>query len=370
MARIRTRRVRCGGKQPVRRRAEPSVASIEFIALVALLVAEHAPGSINFSGEKTTIKITLIHNPSAGDESQPSGDRIVELIQAAGHKVKYQSSKDKDWKKALKKPCDMVAVAGGDGTVGKVVRRLVGSPSPIAILPIGTANNIAHAMGFTGRALEPLIMEWESARRLNFDIGEAEGPWGSSYFIEGFGVGLFAATILNIDGTNTPISREDEITRVLRILKEQLQKNRAKKLEVRLDDQDLSGDYVLLQALNIRYVGPNLDLAPNADTNDGLLDVVLLPRGEERKLSRYLTSCITGKNVKAKLAVHRGRQLKIEWDGSPIHIDDKPWRMDNKGKRARSNSIDVKIAPHSVVFLCPQKTRRRPRRQTSAGRSA
>jgi diacylglycerol kinase (ATP) len=288
------------------------------------------------------------------------------MIEAAGHKVKYQSSKEKDWKKALKKSCDIVAVAGGDGTVGKVARRLVGSPFPIAILPVGTANNIAHALGFTGRAFEPLIKEWQSARRLNFDIGQAEGPWGSSYFIEGFGVGLFAATILNIEEPNTSLSRKDEITRVLRILKEQLQKHRAKKLDVRLDDQDLSGDYVLLEALNIRYAGANLDLAPNADTNDGLLDVALLPRGSERKLSRYLTDCIAGKNAKAKLPVHRGRHLKIEWDGSPIHIDDKPWRMDNKRKPVRSNSIDVKIGPASVVFLCPQKTRRRPRSQSVA----
>ena len=44
---------------------------------------------------------------------------------------------------------------------------------------------------------------------------------------------------------------------------------------------------MLIQALNIRYAGPNLDLVPGADTNDGLLDVVLLTRGEEGKLSRY-----------------------------------------------------------------------------------
>jgi diacylglycerol kinase family enzyme len=72
------------------------------------------------------IKITLIHNPAAGDGSRPSGDDLVELLCAAGHKVNYQSSKEKKWKKALKNPDDIVAVAGGDGTVGKVARRLIG----------------------------------------------------------------------------------------------------------------------------------------------------------------------------------------------------------------------------------------------------
>ena len=292
------------------------------------------------------------------------------MIQSAGHKVKYQSSKEKDWKKALRKSCDVIAVAGGDGTVGKVARRLVGKSTPIAILPVGTANNIGHALGLTGRALEPLIMEWESARRVKFDIGEAEGPWGSNYFVEGVGVGLFAATILSVRERNDPIlaadvCREDEITRVLEILKEQVQKHRAKKIKVSLDDEDLSDDYVLMQALNIRYAGPNLDLAPGADTNDGLLDVVLLPRGQEGKLSRYLTHCINRRNAKANLRVRRGRHLQIEWDGSPIHIDDKAWSIDKDKPKSRSNSIDIKVAPHSVLFLCPQKTRRRPRRSAA-----
>jgi diacylglycerol kinase (ATP) len=310
------------------------------------------------------MKITLIHNPAAGDDSQPQGDRIIEMMQAAGHKVRYQSSKEKDWKKALRKSCDIIAVAGGDGTVGKVARRMVGSPIPIAILPLGTANNIGHAMGLTGRALEPLIAEWETARRISFDVGKADGPWGSNYFIEGVGVGFFAATILSIQRRKDPklaaaASREDEITRVLQIFKEQIQKHRAKKTKVSLDDQDLSDDYVLIQASNIRYIGPNLDLAPAADTNDGLLDVVLICRGEEDKLSRYLNSCISGKDAKAKLTVRRGRHLEIEANGSPIHIDDKAWSPE----KGRSKVINIEVGSHSVLFLCPRKTRRRARRR-------
>jgi len=68
--------------------------------------------------------------------------------------------KEKKWKKALKKPGDIVAVAGGDGTVGKVARRLIGSPTPIAILPLGTANNIANTLDVTGKSLKELIRSW------------------------------------------------------------------------------------------------------------------------------------------------------------------------------------------------------------------
>src|SRR5207245_1649846 len=65
------------------------------------------------------------------------------VLQAAGHHVTYRSSKAKHWSDVLDAPADVIAVAGGDGTIGKVVERMRGRAIPIAILPIGTANNIA-----------------------------------------------------------------------------------------------------------------------------------------------------------------------------------------------------------------------------------
>ena len=194
------------------------------------------------------IKITLIHNPAAGDGSRPSGDDLVELLCAAGHKVNYQSSKEKKWKKALKKPGDIVAVAGGDGTVGKVARRLIGSPTPIAILPLGTANNIANTLDVTGKSLKELIRSWKTARCINFDAGVAKGPWGTESFVEGFGVGLFAETMTRLDGSKIiDLAGADDpptvLRTVLKILRKQLKEHPATEMTIRLDGKEMSGDY-------------------------------------------------------------------------------------------------------------------------------
>jgi diacylglycerol kinase family enzyme len=194
------------------------------------------------------IKITLIHNPAAGDGSRPSGDDLVELLCAAGHKVNYQSSKEKKWKKALKKPGDIVAMAGGDGTVGKVARRLIGSPTPIAILPLGTANNIANTLDVTGKSLKELIRSWKTARCINFDAGVAKGPWGTESFVEGFGVGLFAETMTRLDGSKIiDLAGADDpptvLRTVLKILRKQLKEHPAVEMTIRLDGKEMSGDY-------------------------------------------------------------------------------------------------------------------------------
>ena len=305
------------------------------------------------------MKVILIHNPDAGDGAHPSGDQVLRLIREAGYSVDYQSSKEKNWHGVLREPSDVVAVAGGDGAVGKVARRLVGSGTPIAILPMGTANNVASTLGLTERTLKNLILGWETARRVKFDIGVAEGPWGSERFIEGFGVGLFAETMSRIQDEGLeefPRSEnpEERMISVLNMLKQHLQSYPSRDLTVRLDGQDMSGEYVLLEAMNIRYIGPNLDLVPGANTGDGLLDIVYLSRGEEAKLSRYLSDCIERKGSPANLTVRRCRHVHMKWEGFPVHIDDEAWPERNDSTSpVGTNIIDVKVEPGALEFLTP-----------------
>lgn len=314
------------------------------------------------------IKITLIHNPTAGKGRQPPRDELLKLLRAAGHKVDYQSSKEKKWHKILKKPGDVVAVAGGDGTVSKVARRLIGSPTPLAILPMGTANNVASTLGMSGRTLKDLISTWKVAQCVHFDAGVAKGPWGSKHFIEGFGLGLFAETMFQIDSSKAkdlPQAdyAEEEINSILKMLKGQLRNFKSSELTVRLDGVDLSGQYLLLEALNVRYIGPNLNLAPEADPKDGFLDIITVPHGKRAALSKYLARRINGAEPLLKLPSCRGRHLQIEWESTPVHIDDMRWPGDRKDVPVKSHAITIKVDPGALVFLIPPVKRRRARRR-------
>jgi diacylglycerol kinase (ATP) len=260
----------------------------------------------------------------------------------------------------------VVAIAGGDGTVSKVARRLIGNPTPLAILPLGTANNVACTLGISGRTLKDLISGWKSARCVHFDAGVAKGPWGSKHFIEGFGLGLFAETMFQIDASNEKQlahadDPEEEINSVLKILKGRLRDFRANELNVRLDGEELSGRYVLLEALNVRFIGPNLNFAPEADTKDGLLDVITVPHGERAELSRYLSGRIDGTQSLLKLPRRRGSHLQIEWESSPVHIDDMRWPEDHKDVTVKSHAITIKVDAGALVFLIPPVKRGRPK---------
>ena len=264
------------------------------------------------------MRVTLIHNRKAGANDQPAADEFQAMIAAAGHAVTCHSPGGEAWR-PLDDPGDLVAVAGGDGTVGAVAVRLVGRRVPIAVLPVGTANNIAQALGVADTPLEELIAGWPTARRMGFDVGIIHGPWGATRFIEGVGVGLLARAIIELDARadiafGRVDDREAKITSGLRHLKELLENCTHHELRVRLDGRELSGEYVLMEVLNIQHIGPGLHFAPNADPGDGLLDVILFTTDHRNVLGEYLSGRLEGNRQPLDWTIHRGRHLQFLWE--------------------------------------------------------
>ncbi|HEX5477335.1 MAG TPA: diacylglycerol kinase family protein, partial [Burkholderiales bacterium] len=233
------------------------------------------------------MRVALIHNPGAGTQARGDIERMLEMVREAGHEVRYQSCLDEHWSQALEEPCDLVAVAAGDGSVSRVARRMAGRAVPITVLPAGTANNISRTLGLIERPWEELVRGWEGARRVKLDVGLAAGPWGERSFIEGVGAGLFAGTLPDADASRTLANlgrRDAKVAYALQMLKDRVDACTVLPIQATLDGKDLSGEYLLLEALNIPSVGPNLFLAPDSAPGDGQLDVIMAGAEERERL--------------------------------------------------------------------------------------
>lgn len=127
------------------------------------------------------MRAILLHNPGAG-----SGDTAAEDLLAAlacgGVTARYCSTKAPDFPDALREPADLVVVAGGDGTVVKAIDHLRARNTPVAILPLGGANNIARSLGVEGDPIEMARAGWQQTEVRRLDIGTASGPWGKRVF--------------------------------------------------------------------------------------------------------------------------------------------------------------------------------------------
>ena len=301
------------------------------------------------------MKVTLIHNENAGDDDGPTLGQLEALIAQAGHEVRSQSTKKDGWSKVLKKRTELVAVAGGDGTVGKVARRMVGKKTPLAILPMGTANNIAKSLGIAGRSATELIAGWANAALLDFDAGIAKGPWGTRVFIESIGLGLFTQAIPWTKRNEHMMQKPADvrIAYALQLMREHLNGSVPLSLNATLDGQDISGAYVLFEAMNIRYVGPNLFLAPDVEHGAGQLHVVSVTGEDRERLRTYLAEWQNGKMWPSDLGVYTGTRLEMEWTGYPLHIDDRLWPAEGETPPKASAAIEIMIEQAALQLLVP-----------------
>jgi hypothetical protein len=98
------------------------------------------------------------------------------------------------------------------------------------------------------------------------------------------------------------------------LLRRMLHEYPARKWKMDIDGEDISDDYVLWEAMNIRSVGPVLYLASQAATKDGQLDFVCAREDDRSLLMEYLDARLAAARIKFPLPLRRFCRLKIVWE--------------------------------------------------------
>jgi diacylglycerol kinase (ATP) len=296
------------------------------------------------------MRISLVHNPTAGG-GEDAGD-VVQLLTDAGHQVRRRSSK-RDWKRLLQDPGDLVVAAGGDGTVRKVALAAADRGLRFAVLPIGTANNIAKTLGMLGDAHE-LVESWSAdpplERRL--DVGEVSGARATRRFVESVGGGPVAELIRRGDEVEEDVQLLGrETDRGLHVLAEELRDASPRRWRISADEVDLSGDYLAVEVLNIRFVGPNVPLAPEADPSDGLLDVVLIGEEDRDAVLAYLEKRLNlASGAMPSLRTARAKRVELVAPiGVRLHVDDNGWPTDDALEEPMS--LEVRCQADAVTMV-------------------
>ncbi|HYI75973.1 MAG TPA: diacylglycerol kinase family protein, partial [Chryseolinea sp.] len=236
--------------------------------------------------------IKVFHNPTAGD-AEHTKEKLVEKIINAGFECSYSSTKKGINEKRIPAKTDIIAVAGGDGTVRKLAEyfcneNILTKRPPIGLLPAGTANNISKTLGIKGTP-EEIIQSWKEQKTQNFDMGKVHGLKENHFFLEGFGFGVFPRLIKKMrerkSKTNDP---EHELQVALRTLHEIVENYKPKECRLVIDDVEYNGKFLLVEVMNIRSIGPNLNISPMGDAGDGEFDVILIQEDKREELAEYV----------------------------------------------------------------------------------
>ncbi|MBO9204154.1 MULTISPECIES: diacylglycerol/lipid kinase family protein [Niastella] len=294
--------------------------------------------------------IYLIHNPGAGDEAH-SKDTLLKLIEAAGYVCRYSSTDDRDWQN-IPAQTDFIVIAGGDGTVKEVVTLLLKKEHPVkrlpvAILPCGTANNIAGSLNIKGELID-IIRSWSNPETTAIDVGEIfdleEKP---DFFIESFGYGLFPYLMMEMkkQGKNDIPDKDQKMKAALQLMHNISHSYKPHYCELVIDGEDHSGEYLMAEVMNIRFIGPNLFLSPFGHPGDGTFEVVLIPGSDQPKFAAYIDSKLNDEEVVYTFKTIKAEDVKIKWKGRHVHVDDELITL------KENTPVHVRIKNNALVFM-------------------
>jgi diacylglycerol kinase (ATP) len=258
--------------------------------------------------------VTLIYNAGAGSEDHSLPD-LVHSLERHGNTVRAQEKDDKDFPQSLFERADLVAVAGGDGTVAEVLRKLRERNTPVAILPLGTANNIARSLGIWGGP-ERLIRNWPNARTQKLDLFAVEGPWGVHLMVESLGAGRFSEILSRLHRSG---SKSDGLQAARQALSQYMKNASAFQLRIDADGQSLSGDFISVEILNLPMFGPALPVLPHAQLGRGILEIALFTPDRREAMAEWIEA---PERAGCPVRAVKARTAKFAWTGFALRLDD------------------------------------------------
>jgi len=156
-------------------------------------------------------KAMLLYNPlSGGRRARRLADveAAQSILQNAGVEAAYAptraaSDATEQTRQAIAEGCDTIFACGGDGTIHDVLQGLVGTKAALGIIPLGTANSLAHDLQLplapTDAARAALTAKPRRIAVGQVDYQDFAGSRASRYFTVTVGIGVDAHLFYKLD---------------------------------------------------------------------------------------------------------------------------------------------------------------------------
>ncbi len=301
-------------------------------------------------------RLLVIHNPTAGRRARRRFDRTIGALSALGCEIRIRRTGGRGDAESFARDAartgdvDRVVAAGGDGTVNEVVNGLAGglagTPLPLAILPLGTANVLATEIGLS-RDPARLAETIAGAEPRPVCLGRISPESDRSrMFAMMAGVGFDAHAVAGISHPLKRIlGRGAYYAEILR----QLVTFPFPTYRVSVDGT--THEAVSLVVAKGRYYGGRYVLAPEARLEDPRFHVCLFQRGGIRAALGYGLALQRGRiGESADFRIVAGCRVVIEAPpGSPRQAD--PLQAD--GDIVSELPVVIETAPAALHLVMP-----------------
>lgn len=236
---------------------------------------------------------------------------------------------------------DALAVAGGDGMMHLGVNVCAGTAVPLALMPCGTGNDAALALGIPVDdpvAAAKLAVESLPKPRL-VDLGLGVTETRRFYFFNSASAGFDAIVNRRANRMKFPKGPSRyTIAMLLELVGFSALKYRAK---VNGKDREIEG--MLCAIANGPSYGGGMLVAPEATVDDGLLDLFIVHKISKPELIKVFPKVFTGEHVThPAVEIVRATEVTLISSGVPVYADGEPAGM---------LPMSVSIAPKSLKVL-------------------
>jgi YegS/Rv2252/BmrU family lipid kinase len=255
-------------------------------------------------------------------------DATIQLTERTGHAREIAS-------RAVDRRADLVIVWGGDGTVNEVGSALSGTGTPLGLIPAGSGNGLAGALGIP-RDPRAAVAVALADNTVAVDVGMLDRrPF---FNVAGIGFDAHVARLFNLRERG----RRGRLPYVVIGVTEGC-RYAARHYVVTLDGESRRSTALLIAFANGREYGMGMQIAPGAKLDDGLLEACVVEDRSVLARFRDARHLALGTVDRApRVAIQAVRTASIEADGEiEYHLDGEPG--------VARDRLDITVVPGALM---------------------
>jgi len=288
------------------------------------------------------VRIALAANRASGGGLDP--EPLAAAMREHGAEVEVFSCEDSELERAAATQPERLAVAGGDGTIGPVAALAGRLGVPLAVIPTGTANDFARAYGVPAGHRDAATLAATGTRTRPLELGRLSD---GRPFVNVASAGLASVAARNAQPLKPRLGPLAYGVGALRAAAGEHPLPVAARVDGRTAFDGPCWQAIV--AVSGAFGGGSG--VAEADPDDGVLDLVVLPAGSRIGLARRAWGLRT-RTIAQQRGVehHRGHVVEVDMpDGAELNVDGE----------IRTGGLDrVTVEPHAFTLVVPDPRRR------------
>lgn len=275
--------------------------------------------------------------PAVVDALRESGYEVVELVQPNFELLRRETGTVLD-----AGGTDALVVVGGDGMVSLGANLLAQTDIPLGIVASGTGNDMARTLGLPIDDTDASIAALKSAishgpRRI--DLGRVRHGEITTWFGGVLSAGFDALVNERANGMTWPRSSRRYTLAMLR----ELLAFTPVRYRLEVDGSAETVDAMLVSVANGRSIGGGMRITPDAEPDDGLLDLFIVERMSKLRLLRVFPKVFRGEHTgEPEVRITRVQRVRVDADGIVAYAD---------GERVGPLPVEVSVVPGALSVL-------------------